>query len=518
MSNLKVLIADDELPIRRWFSKTIRTLPDIKVDLVGAAANGEEALALFREHKPDVIFADIKMPLMNGLDLLRAVKAERPATEVVMVTSYDEFSYAKEAISQDAFDYLLKTEATAKRLSELLWRIQRAREAATQNSDEVSRRFTKEIFLNRLLSGELGSEDCTEETLNRHGIFLQEKGMFAVAFQTNNFAPDRLAEAFLNVGVAHVIYYSYQKNTMVALANTDCIDQLAYQNQVVFQFADKLGRCFDSPVGISRIYYKYDQLPTMITTAVTALSQSFYDQRPRSVYYAQDCADRWDPTDFFQQWEREIALKLRGKELQDISGQIERLLNEVAEKRPGDISAVKQFLFHLMTCLYMTAYQERLELADQLSTLHRQIEDCPSFALLRSFIVQTVGTLVEEREDSAPQYTPSTAKAVAYIKKNYATIQSVSQVADHVGLNPDYFCHLFKRDTGVTFSQFLKTTRMNMAIWLLNNTNLKFYEISERIGYTNQSYFSKLFKQQFNMTPYEFRALNGAPQDAPPSP
>ncbi len=57
-----------------------------------------------------------------------------------------------------------------------------------------------------------------------------------------------------------------------------------------------------------------------------------------------------------------------------------------------------------------------------------------------------------------------------------------------------------------------------MAIWLLNNTNLKFYEISERIGYTNQSYFSKLFKQQFNMTPYEFRALNGAPQDAPPSP
>lgn len=111
INTLKVMVADDEYPIRKWFSRTIKNLPDIKVDFVGAASNGEEALKLFRERKPDVVFTDIKMPIMDGLELLKAVKEERPGTEVIIITSYDEFAYAKAAIAQNAYDYILKTEA-----------------------------------------------------------------------------------------------------------------------------------------------------------------------------------------------------------------------------------------------------------------------------------------------------------------------------------------------------------------------------------------------------------------------
>ena len=96
-----------------------------------------------------------------------------------------------------------------------------------------------------------------------------------------------------------------------------------------------------------------------------------------------------------------------------------------------------------------------------------------------------------------------------YIEKNYRQIGSVSEVAGEVGLNQDYLFHLFKNETGVTFSEFLNSTRMNRAIWLLNNTQLKSYEIAEQVGYSNQAYFSRLFKQKFQMTPYEFRNMRG---------
>ena len=106
INTLKVMIVDDEFPIRKWFSRAMKNLPDMKVDFSGAASNGEEALRLFREKKPDVVFTDIKMPIMDGLSLLRQIKKERPETDVIIITSYDEFAYAKEAIAQDAYDYI----------------------------------------------------------------------------------------------------------------------------------------------------------------------------------------------------------------------------------------------------------------------------------------------------------------------------------------------------------------------------------------------------------------------------
>ena len=511
MSKLKVLMVDDELPIRKWFAKTFKTLPGIKVDLVGVATNGEEALTLFRETKPDVIFADIKMPIMDGLTLLRLVKQERPSTDVVMVTSYDEFAYAKEAIAQDAFDYILKTEVSAKKLQDILQRIQAARQSASIDSSAVSLRFTQEIFLNNLLAGDIKPESCTEEELNRHGIFLQEHAMFAVAFQTNRFDPDRMVETYLNTGVDHVLYYPYQKNIVVALANTACIDQLAFQNQIIFQFADKVSRCFDSPVGVSGLYYKYEQLPAMILGSVKAFNLSFYHTQPLRVYHAHDAADSRSLEAYFQHWEESLNRSLRNGDFQGVPGQVEQLMDYISGEMPGDVDMVKQFLFRVLTNFYIMAYRDQMEIAGQLGRFQTEIARSSNFTQLRHRIDELVKALMHEKKRQKPQYSACVAKAVRYIRKNYATIQSVGEVAQQVGLNSDYFCHLFKRDTGVTFSQYLNHTRMNEAIWLLNNSTLKSYEIAERIGYANQGYFSKLFKQKFKMTPYEFRTMHSAP-------
>lgn len=516
MSGIKVMIVDDELPIRRWFEKAFQDMAQVRAELVGIASNGGEALNLFREKEPDVIFADIRMPVMDGLTLLRLVKQERPATQVVMVTSYDEFAYAKEAIAQGAFDYILKTEVTAKKLEDILLRAQAVRRNSAAEKAAISLRFSQEIFFNRLLSGEAAA--CTQEELNRNGILLREHAMFAVAFQTNQFDLDNLLEAFLNTSVEHICYYPYQKNVMVALANTACIDQLAFQNQVIFQFANKISQCFGSPAGVSGLYYKYERLPAMISGSVTALNLSFYDSNPQKVYYAQDASSFQQVEPFLRQWEEQLLATLRDGGLKDLPGQMEQVLDYIARETPGDVEGVKQFFSRIMTNFYIMDDPSHLKLTERLNRLHTDIEHSGSYAQLRGHISCLVSALVNEQESRPSRYSAAIAKAVAYINKNFARIQSVAEVASHIELNPDYFCHLFKRDTGMTFTQFLNQVRINQAIWLLNNTTLKTYEIAERVGYANQGYFSKLFKQRFHMTPYEFRGLNGAPEGRAPAP
>lgn len=511
MSGLKVLMADDELPIRKWFEKTFQEITPVQAELVGIASNGGEALALFREAQPDVIFADIKMPVMDGLTLLRLVKQERPSTQVVIVTSYDEFAYAKESIAQGAFDYVLKTEVTPKKLGDILLRIQAASRNASAEKAAISLRFSQEVFLNRLLAGETAA--CTQEELNRHGIMLHEHAMFAVAFQTNQFDPDGLVKASLNASVEHICYYPYQKNLVVALANTACIDQLAFQNQVIFQFANKISQCFGSPTGVSGLYYKYERLPAMIGDSVAALSRSFYDASPQRVYYAQDASSFRQVEPVLRQWEEQLSAALRDGELKAMPGRVEQILDYIARETPGDVDGVKQFFCRVMTNFYIMDSPNHPDLPERLNRLHSDISQSGSYAQLRGHISRMLSALVGERDLQPSRYSVSIAKAVAYINKNFARIQSVAEVASHVELNPDYFCHLFKRDTGVTFTQFLNQVRLNKAIWLLNNTTLKTYEVAERVGYANQGYFSKLFKQRFHMTPYEFRGLNGVPAD-----
>lgn len=500
------MVVDDEFPIRKWFCRTMKNLPDIKVELVGAASNGEEALQLFHEKRPDVVFTDIKMPMMDGLELLREIKRERSGTEVIIITSYDEFAYAREAIAQNAYDYVLKTEANSRMLSDLLRRIQSSRQTA-MDKDALALRFEQEIFLNSLLRGEKSAR--TKEDLTRHGISLNERAMFAAAFHTNDFVPEKMMDIFLNAGVENVLYYVYQKNIMIAIGNTTCIDQLAYQSQVIFQFAEKISNCFDSPVGVSGPYYQYEQLVEMILKSTMALNLSFYQGQAKRVYYAQEASEFETVREGLEALEQKVTERIQSGRMEYACGVFGELFELLMKRMPGDVGAVKQYVFRLMANVYQMVSMNRLALAESTGELYRSIERCADFEEMKNLVIRTLENLEDGQTLSQTNYSTYVAKAVRYIEKNYARIGNASDVARDVGLNVDYLCHLFKQETGVTFNQFLNSTRMNRAIWLLNNTQMKSYEIAEQVGYSNQGYFSRLFKQKFQMSPYEFRNMRG---------
>ena len=119
---LSVLVVEDEAPIRDWVAYTVNNIcNDFKV--VATASNGKEGYKLAKELKPQVIISDIKMPIMNGIELTKQIKKIIEDTYVIFLTNHEEFSYAKEAISSGVYEYLIKSDIRPKELHEVLTRI-----------------------------------------------------------------------------------------------------------------------------------------------------------------------------------------------------------------------------------------------------------------------------------------------------------------------------------------------------------------------------------------------------------
>lgn len=119
---LKILIVEDEGPIRDWIGYTIKNISD-DFNIIGSVNNGKEAYNIAVKHTPDVIITDIKMPIMDGIELSKKVKEVMPEVYIIILTNFAEFSYAKEAISCGVYEYLIKSEIRPKELNEILYRI-----------------------------------------------------------------------------------------------------------------------------------------------------------------------------------------------------------------------------------------------------------------------------------------------------------------------------------------------------------------------------------------------------------
>lgn len=148
---MNILVVEDEAPIREWLSYTIKNVSE-EFKLIGSANNGREAYDLSLKFRPDVIITDIKMPVMDGLELSKKIKDIMPDVFIVILTNFADFNYAKEAISFGAYEYLIKSEIRPKEIKELLFRIdEKIKEKEINikipiiNNKEDNKRYSKTI-------------------------------------------------------------------------------------------------------------------------------------------------------------------------------------------------------------------------------------------------------------------------------------------------------------------------------------------------------------------------------------
>lgn len=479
---MKVLVVDDELPIREWLKMAFSRL-EKEPEQVITAGNGKEAWDLFREEKPELVVTDIKMPRMDGLELLQKIKTEAPETYVVMLTSYEEFEYARKAIQYQANEYVLKNEITSQLLSRILEKFRQHKGENGFAGETVS-------ICEMLESGSIAPKLLEE----RPGEWL-----FAAAFVRGEEERESI-EPYLNSFVTGIDVYPYDEKVAVWICHGREIPSTGLSFHEAMAFCQELSQLKEREIGFSGFWKK--PLEASLR-ARKALNLHFYENRTGVYSYGGEGEQDLPELKRIRKQVVGLIRQGRGTEAKE---RIRELMAELERRKPLDLEAVVHCFWDIIDA-YKVANLEFAgrELEEVCRETKKKIQEAKLLEelkrVVREFLQELEGAMLIQEKP----YSSYVKEALAYVANHYGAMEGLTEISGYIGLNPEYFCRLFKAEVGMTFNGYLTDYRVRKAVELLTGTDMKVYEVAEKVGYSNLSYFSRVFKKVTGMNPFFYK-------------
>ena len=525
----RILIVDDNAMAIDAIKSNI-DWPKLGCDLAGTFSNAPELLEQLGQLAPDLIISDIRMPGMTGLELAKSVLAINPAIKIILVSAYDDFDYARQAIRVGVFDYVEKPihfDYLSQVIAKAVEKIDQERlllAEFTRNRQAMEQKFYLDLLNYMPAEGEFALAS-TAEYLDVP-IACPQYLCFIV----------RILNAQQRQSVFGIQHYHVQLLNLIADVNqlfADCrlLRQVTIANQVVFflghdlalsqslyqlalyRLTDFFNNHQDSPlafaIGIGNEVPSFWQLPLSFNDAKTAADYRFFFPE-RNVYSIRDLhPGTGSPLIFTDFAEEKMLSLLFNKNISGIEDFVRELENELAHSGL-DRSGVFAFVYSIIAKLLqffqktgITAESVDTEIARtfaNLATFSTTAEVC---AWLGQILMMSCQILQDSLASSHQQVSQ---KALNYIETHYGEAAlNLTQIAEHVNMSPSYLSEIFKKELQMTVSEAMTHVRIEAAKALLKSTNLPLKDISERVGYANQYYFSACFKKQTGQTPSSFR-------------
>lgn len=526
----KVFLVEDEIAIRESIREQV-PWQETEFTLLGEASDGEIALPMIEELRPDIIVTDIRMPFMDGLQLSRVVKRTMPLTHILVLSGYDEFDLAHQAMQIPVDDYLLKPvgpvdlltalEKTARRIDEEVRERLRLEELSLQATENT--RMMQERFLNDLGEALLDPAEAAERavelglsimsryhvvailqidtgsacgTATRYQRYLQSVQTIRAMIQGN----DSVHSYHRSTREQVLVFHGEEEQTLEDDSYTLCRSiQLEVQGNTACRLLIALGGVHERVGGIARSLREAEEAnrmryvfgPHVIVTYRDAQRSSFSVPELlridcRSIMEAQRCED-WS---IVEERLRDFVSDLRSSARGTVAPRylVTDLLVETGrfvEELGGDVESMLP----------------ALSLAEQRADPEVDPEEL--FQFLRA-PVRAAHELRENRKQD--RYGDMVERARAYIVQEYANPQiSLGTVAAEVGFSSSHFSTVFSHEAGMTFIEFLTRTRVRKAQELLQTTSMRASEIAYEVGYNDPHYFGHVFKRETGMTPSAFR-------------
>lgn len=518
---MKVLIVDDEVIIRTGLS-TVIDWQGSGFTVLEPAASAEEALNRIPEEEPDIVFTDIRMTGLSGIELAREIRKTWPDTELIVISGFDEFAYAQQAMREGVSEYLLKTSRPDEVIQAAMrakGRIEQRRQLERQG--KVQEEAANRGFLRRVLgSSSPPDEGTVAELLDRYPGFRVTSGKhhLQIAVITLRLDPQtkekagnseelyRLLGDKLSDHLSCSCEWLQWNETLLLLVKTE--GNRDWSSARLESAVRKAGKELDvqtftacgQPVGEVR------QLRLALETAVEAASYEWLLNGRRHVFY-ENIRDRKGIRSLCTlEEERELAGWLRSGDGEKLRAGITKLVERVRsdpEATPESVQAYFQSL--------IVSGQRWLERAAL--SVGRACEPAgPDAPVMAGLAKQPDCVLLEYFEDVMVQYAGlvnganPVQRATAYIDEHLDQGLSLQQVAKHVHMNPNYFSEMFKRETGQNYIEYVTRARMRRAMSLLTETPAKISEVANSVGYEDLKYFNRLFKKFTGVTPSEYRS------------
>ena len=527
-----VFLVEDEVVVREGIRVSI-PWESTNYALVGEAPDGEMALSILKDVKPDILVTDIRMPFMDGLALARLVKKAQPWIKIIILSGHDEFQYAREAISIGVEEYLLKPVSAADMLKALdkvaqgieeekrkLDSIESLKQQALSTADVL-----RERWLGNLVTGEVDTADAIEKA-RAHGIDLISRH-YAVMIADFSIDGDdfrELAKANHTVlayaaHAAETIAFSPGGDRVVLIVKgptPEAIEDAVYALAQGLQYeTGRNSRC-SIAVGIGSAVERVGGIPRSYAEAVRSIK--FLSATGRSGIMGINDIHAINESDLMRLGSDPVADKLRYTSRGDVECLVEQYSAMI-----GDNPAKSGFIgYYLLYDIIVAASAIIRELGGDLRAVFpvplQQDKLAEIAGSQERFAAETrriVTAVVECREASGEgRYGGMVLKAKRYIDENFAKPGiSLHSVASFVNVSPNHFSTVFSQESGESFIEYLTCVRIDRAKRLLISTQMKSADIAYEVGFNDPHYFSFIFKKNTGMTPRDFRAEKNAPAE-----
>lgn len=531
MEEYRVLLVDDEEETREGIRRKIDWAA-LGFELVGSAADGIDALELAQRLRPDVVLTDIKMPRMDGLELCRRLKSLLPASQMVVLSGFDEFECARQAVGLGVFEYLLKP-ISALELSGVLERLREQLDRERQERREIEllrRRYTeslpilRELFYTRLLDGRIPPEQVADQA-DRYEIELPQ-GCWTAALvladaQGKNGEAGRDELRMLSIQSFFQRHFSLEGCALRAVPYNDMVVLLIHMKDEgqIDALTEELGRlCALAPllldmtlfVGVGRPRPGPELLHESMEGAAAAANYRVLMGAEQVLYIGDLEPERSACLTLEEADHRALSAAVKLGSQEQVAQLIHQQVDRVREARPS-LTQSHMFFLELQTALTRMAQAGEADMEEVFGpgfTGMVSITDFRSLDELEEWLLERTLRLWEQLNR---QHSDSTWKTVErarnFIAQHYADKElSVETLCAYLHLSPAYFSTLFKRETQKSFIAYVTDLRMEQAARMLQDTDEKTYLIAERTGYADPNYFSYVFKRHFGISPSKFRA------------
>ncbi|MCA0755819.1 response regulator [Paenibacillus sp. N4] len=519
---MKLLIADDDEQIRSGMEEGIDWAA-LDIKQVVTASNGLEALQRFTELMPEIVVTDVRMPGMDGLELLKRIKEIRPETRVVILSGYNDFEYLKKAIQLDAVDYEMKP-IRVRNLIALIQQIKEdiIRERATEQEFHKYLASYKANFADEMLTGSLTDRLVILEGLQQYFGFDASESLICITVELDGnwksdsaltkSATDAVLRLFQSGDLAERgICLSSKGGKMVFLVQAKTNSFLYYTqfaNEVAGLLRDwnretksvcrsSFSAGISSPGSAAEFERLHREANLALSRRVYAGLSSVHIYDSSTTIHDKAIVGLLDNSGFFSQLSRgELAAAAL-----TVSHEFDRIKQEHMYAR----KSLSSYSCSLLQMLKVTARNIPSDVIERIQERIEFIEVHEEFLLFDEFRESVVSVFEETAARLSKGLSPLMIRADEFIRKSFTSELTVETLAEYVGKTPNYFSHLFKREFGISFKEYINRLRIAKAKELILSTNDLIYEISEQVGFSDYTYFTQVFKKLEGYSPAVLR-------------
>lgn len=527
----RIILVDDEPLILAGIASLIQW-ETYGCSVVGKATNGSNALELIREAQPDIVITDIRMPVMDGLELVEQCKKEGLEFAFIVLTNLEEFHLARQAVRLGAVDYLVKLDLSPDALISSL-------ERAKKECDLMESHRNKEMYhilikdsegqldleyFKRLLSLKVPPQTMPEglrERYRRPFIILFTMQPKHIQFDSEDsydflFVHQQLMDVLQGITARYFkacTLVDMNKNTLSLIVSSK---ENTSDKKSVQDFCLKVNGALNTYFGLTAIFglslkkNEIGELPQALDEARTAMEHYYYNSQSPVVFYegqgrtVSGTSGRDFNINFLK---RPLSAAVSMNDSARLREIFEELISLIAQYKPDKSQAVSACI-NLYTYLYSLFQKEgeacgdtfpySIDVAEQLNRLG-SLEDILTW--LNRFCDKLCHLIPERRDNRSDKLVCLTRR---YVDTHYSEKLTLSGIAGHLKISPGHLSSTFSKFMDMTVSDYIAQVKIEHAKELISSHEYLIYEVADRLGFENAYYFSKVFKKVCGMSPREY--------------